>query len=126
MFFKNKKYSESDILNIGLVFAMEFGENWLSPIQKRLSKKIPDLTNESLDKYNTICKSTLDKGIEKLFNILDDIDPKSPLKNKDLFKLFESEIKRDFNWISNKNMERLYSQCRYYAWKDGVAHGKVL
>ena len=48
-------YDENQILNYGLDFAMQWGENWMQPIQERLSTKFPDLSSEDLDKYNDIC-----------------------------------------------------------------------
>ena len=74
MIFSKKKYTEEEILNIGLDFSMEFGKHWLEPIQKRLSKKISYLTQEELDNYNVICEKTRDDGLFILIRILEEIE----------------------------------------------------
>lgn len=43
-------------LNVGLDFSMEFGENWLKPINQRLQRKFPDLNSDELEECNNICK----------------------------------------------------------------------
>lgn len=93
-----KNYSEEEILNIGLDFSMEFGKNWLKPIQKRLSQKIPSISAEDLDKYNNICAKTRDDGNAILFSILDNIGENRSLTSKELFKN-ENEAKKRVNII---------------------------
>ena len=121
-----RKYHEYDILNIGLDFAMEFGKNWLQPIQSRLHNKINYLSDEDLNKYNTICKNVLDEGVKLLYKLCDDIDPKFPVKNDDLFNQWKVIIHEKYPWINLKNLNHLYSQANYYSWKDGNSHGKIL
>jgi hypothetical protein len=51
-----------EILNTGLSLAMEFGADWLKPIQDRLSVKYPTLTQMERVWYNTICREAMEKG----------------------------------------------------------------
>lgn len=104
----------NEILNIGLDFSMEFGKNWLNPINQRLKNKFPDLTSVELEKCNNICKK-----VNKIANnfIFD-----NPVKNTTEltfvdFSEFENFMKQDFDWISKKNLKRLYNQSCYYAYK---------
>ena len=102
------------ILNIGLDFSMEFGENWLKPINKRLQNKFPYLTSDELEECNTICNE-----VNKTAN---NFVYENPIKGKPEiqfvdFAEFENFMKQKFDWISIKNLKRLYSQSCYYAFK---------
>lgn len=125
MFFGEKNYSEEKILNIGLAFAMEFGKNWQAPIQDRLRKKIPNLTQQELNRYNSICKAMLDDGIDILFKLLENIDTNNPMKSNELSIQFGKVILSKYSWVNEKNLKHLYSQAMYYAWKDGISARKV-
>ncbi|OUS25883.1 hypothetical protein A9Q98_11325 [Thalassotalea sp. 42_200_T64] len=48
---RKQPYDEIQILNDGLIYAMEFGENWLKQIQSRLIKLYPELSEDVLNKY---------------------------------------------------------------------------
>lgn len=48
-----------DVLNSGLDFAMEFGKDWLRPIQERLRAKFSDLTPSELDAYDRACREAM-------------------------------------------------------------------
>ena len=86
-----------EILNVGLDFSMEFGKNWLQPINQRLKNKFLELSSDELEECNNICKE-----VNKIANnfILD-----NPVKNtSDLsfvdFSEFDNFMKLSFNWIS--------------------------
>ncbi len=55
-----KNIDNETILNIALKLTMEFGENWMQPIQNRLSKRFTNLSNQELDNYNDICQKILE------------------------------------------------------------------
>ena len=67
--FRKKSYKEENILNEGVSLAMEFGKNWLQPIQKRLSKKYPKLSTTELDEYNTKCQSAMKLGHDSMVKL---------------------------------------------------------
>lgn len=103
-----------EISNVGLQFSMEFGENWLKPINERLFRKYPNLNKNELDKYDKLC--------EKVNKIGNDFVRKNPEKiNGKLefidIKRFEIFMLEKYNWISDENLNRLYSQSCYYAMK---------
>ncbi|RED27087.1 hypothetical protein BD847_1020 [Flavobacterium cutihirudinis] len=103
-----------EILNEALSFSMEFGENWLVPINKRLSKIYPGLSNKELDNCDLICKQ-----VNKIANsyVYDNpilTDQKYSFVNFEQFEIF---INAQFDWISTKNLTHLYSQSCYYASK---------
>jgi hypothetical protein len=57
---------ESKILNCGLHLAMEWGENWLRPIQQRLAKRFPQLTQSELYHYDSECRAAMEFGFSLL------------------------------------------------------------
>ena len=118
--FRKQKFSEEDVLNIGLDFSMEFGENWLQPIHDRLLRRVPILTSEELEQYDSQCRSTRDEAIKDLHSILDDIDPKSPRAKSDVYSEYSTSQKKKHTWINERNLNHLFAQGMYYAWKDGV------
>ena len=105
---------KSEILNYGLDLSMEFGKNWLKPINQRLHNKFPNLNSYELDDYNRICKEVNEMAHKFIFD--------NPVKNeKDLnfidFSTFENFMKQNYSWISKENAKRLYNQSCYYAYK---------
>jgi tRNA isopentenyl-2-thiomethyl-A-37 hydroxylase MiaE len=57
---------DNKILNQGMELAMEFGKNWLMPIQDRLGKKHKRLNREELDHYEKVCRKALEYGIKQV------------------------------------------------------------
>lgn len=100
-----------EIRNVGLDLAMEWGENWLCPIQDRLSSKYPDLDKEALDRYDRLCRAVMNEGHGLVWDMAEaGLDRVS----NDEWK---RQIKASFPWIDDSNLSRLFSQGMYYAWK---------
>ena len=117
-----KNVTEVEILNSGLSFAMEFGQDWLQPIQERLAKKFSFLSSLELDNYNAICKNAMNVGQEFIFEILENLEENNQtIKEKELKQKFADFILSKYNWIDKKNITKLFSQICYYAYKDGLA-----
>ena len=123
LFFQSKS-SESAILNAGLDMAMEFGEFFRQPIQSRLSKKYSSLTAEQLDHYNSVCTSAMQSG----FNFVDSIlaplaASQQTISEANLKKQLFHHMKSNYPWISQDNLDRLYNQSCYFAFKNGWDQG---
>jgi hypothetical protein len=113
--------TEEKILNGGLEFALEFGPNWLQPIQSRLSKKFPDLQTDELDKYGTICRTAMKDGHDFIYKTLETAaDEKRKIKEKDVSDKLKLFLHAKYPWIDSENLKRILSQGYYYAWKDGL------
>jgi hypothetical protein len=103
------------ILNVGLDLAMEFGKNWLQPIQTRLAKKFPTLSPAQLDEYERACREAMKFGHAQV-----------PIQwrraggqEKSARRLFDEVVLAAHPWITRTNLSHLFSQGCYYAWKDG-------
>lgn len=120
-FLKKKKLTQEEILNLSVVLALEWGQNWNQPIQARLTKKLPSLTTTELDDFNRMSKEVLSTGYEILRTTLEKLTDKGELiKEKDLKTDFEKELTALYPWISQDNTKSIYNQGRYYSWKDGL------
>ena len=104
----------NEILNKGLSFSMEFGDNWLVKINDRLSKKHPKLTKSELNSCEKLCRT-----VNKFAH---DYVHKNPVKIENKitfieFSFFKDLIKDKYEWINDENLSKLYSQSCYYALK---------
>jgi len=102
------------ILNVALDLSMEFGENWLRSIEERLSKFYPELSFEELAQCDKICKEVNRTGNKFVYD--------NPVRDGDevsfvAFSLFEKSMLLRYDWITDKNLKKLYSQSCYYAMK---------
>ena len=102
----------SDVLNAGLHLAMEFGENWMKPIQSRLHERYPALSEAELNELNQICQDAMRFGHARVY----DLAAKSGDKTK--FAAFKPLMMAKYAWVNGHNLSRLFSQGMYYAWKD--------
>ncbi len=106
---------DNDILNRGLAFALEFGENWLEPIQTKLAEVYPHLTAEELDHYNQLCKEVASDGNALIFKVVhEDGEDFYSEKNR---QLWQKTMLQKYPWINEKNLSHSYSQSCYYALK---------
>lgn len=122
-FFNKKNESENSILNSGLKFAMEFGENCNQPIQKRLSKKYVFLSSQQLNEYNTICRDAMNYGENYFSKTLEILNQNNhTIEEKELKEKIAIYMLEKYSWIDKKNMSKLFSQSCYYALKVGLDH----
>jgi hypothetical protein len=117
-FFKRQKAigsaaeSREALLNEGLDLAMEWGKNWLKPIQERLAVRHPELSQDELNEINAICQSTMKFGHDYVYNLA--LKTGKDTKKSDL----ELAMQSRYPWVNAKNISHLFSQGMYYAWKD--------
>lgn len=100
---------------------MEFGKNWLQPVNDRLKKKYAHLNIEELNYYDTVCRQARDTVCKFVYKRLSELcDNRDTIKENDLNDDFNLFVTEQFSWISSKNANALFSQSLYYAWKDGL------
>ena len=117
---KSDKSDESAILNSGLHFSMEFGKDWMQPVQNRLKRKYGHLTKEQLDHYDAVCRKTREKACNFIYERLMALcHNQETIRRKALKDSLNGFISEHYAWISVKNRRSLFSQGLYYAWKDG-------
>jgi hypothetical protein len=109
-----EKHDEEALLNYALDLAQEWGDHWLQPIQDRLSKTYPDLTQKELNTYNTVAKKAMHYGYDLVYSMA-----RQHGKNVDETQWKKEYLSR-YPWVNDKNLKHLFSIGNYYAWKDGV------
>ncbi|WP_300597551.1 hypothetical protein [Niabella sp.] len=103
-----------DLLNKALALSMEWGENWLLPVNERLSKIYPGLADNELIGCNDLC-AEINKNAHELVCENPVLDG-SEIGFMD-FEMFSTQLLKKFGWINKGNLQRLYSQSCYYARK---------
>jgi len=106
---------DTQILNVGLDMAMEFGENCMRPIQGRLHARYPHLSEAELNDYNAQCRAAMSFGhaeVPKCWHACGS-------KEEAALELFRQRVLAAYAWVSADNLRHLFSQGCYYAWKDG-------
>ena len=100
------------LLNEGLTLAMDWGEDWLSPIDNRLRERHPYLRADELANINDECQHVMRWGHELVHVRLQDA------KGVDADD-FARRVSERHPWIDQENMARLLTQSTYYAAKTG-------
>lgn len=109
------------ILNEGLSLAMEFGPDWLKPIQERLASKHQMLSPDELDQYNKICRSAMKSGHEFVYEKLGStMKEGKTITHENLKRELQTFLSKKYSWITPDNYAKLLSQSIYYAYKDGL------
>jgi hypothetical protein len=109
---RKQPYNENMILNDGLDYAMEFGSNWLQPIQSRLVKLYPELTENELDSFNSKCQTAMKTGHNQVYALAEEFGKDASIE------VFSVNYSKSFPWVNKKNLKHVFSQGMYYAWKD--------
>lgn len=102
-------------LNAGIEMAMEFGQNWLRPIHERMSARYPLLSESELDGCDKRCREAMKFG----HLVLRECWRAASSEKTAAFRLFRQRVLAVYPWVSPANLEHLFSQGCYYAWKDG-------
>lgn len=103
----------SQVLNDGLRLAMEWGEDFLKPIQKRLSALYPELSQEQLDEYASVCRAAMEYGHGQMYELAERSDEDTV---REEFRLI---MALRYPWLDPENLAKLFSQGRYHAWREG-------
>lgn len=122
LFAKSKRASRAEILNKGLEMSIEFGKEWRQPIQPRLAKKkYKFLSKDDLDQYDLVCRPARDDAQSFIYNKLEEIaDLKEQIENDHLQRIFSVYVLEKYEWVRKTNLNKLFSQGCYYAWRDGL------
>ncbi|MCQ6959774.1 hypothetical protein [Mucilaginibacter aquariorum] len=119
--FVKKHPTDEEILNKGFSMAMEFGKNFLKPINERLKLKFDFLSDSEVEYYNTTCTEAMKVGHAFIIDSLASKAERNETVNGIAFKRqFENDFTEKFNWVTQSNINCIYSQGLYFAWKEGL------
>lgn len=104
--------SHDEVLNAGLNLAMEWGEDWLKPIQDRLGLLYPAMSQAERDEANSTCQAAMKFGHGSVYELASASGKDTKASD------FERIMKHRYSWVDSRNLARLFNQGMYYAWKD--------
>ena len=108
-----RRPTSDELLNEGLELAMDWGGDWLSPINGRLHALHPYLGANELEESNVACQGAMRLAYETVHALLHG-------GSKSLAVETLAPIVRDrYPWVSQENLVRLLNQGVYYAAKMG-------
>lgn len=113
VFFIEYQKSRNIILNKVFKKSLEFGDNWLLPIDEIVEKTYPKLPAEEKTKLAL----TVDKSRKKIFDfIYNNYEYNNEENDKALEKGARDLIKHFYPWMNEKNIKKSINQGFYYAW----------
>lgn len=110
--------NDPEILNKALSLALEFGPDWLKPVQERLSIFFPKLNKTELDQCETTSRKAREDSLKFFNQQLKKIKPASVSDQQQLLAIqTKSDISEKYPWINEENLNHLVSQAFYYSMK---------
>jgi len=106
--FSSKPPTEHDIFNVAVRLSLEWGKNWLAPINKRIRKKYSYLTESDAEKLNARCKE-----IQRFAWDLCEKERDGKMSVGDINK----RINEKYPILDSENVSQLVSQNMYYVRK---------
>jgi hypothetical protein len=110
---RRRRPSRAALLNEGLALAMDWGEDWLAPINARLRERHADLSSAELDELNATCQGAMRRGHEAVYARLQE-EAEAPSVDA-----LASVVRAEYPWVDQENLARLLHQSVYYAAKTG-------
>jgi hypothetical protein len=101
------------LLNEGLELAMDWGENWLAPIQPRMAQRHPHLERRELDELDAAVQEAMKFGHDTAYALVRAAGQGVPQAE------FNPLVMSKYPWLDSENAARLFSQSIYYASKAG-------
>ncbi|VUD69399.1 hypothetical protein TDB9533_04766 [Thalassocella blandensis] len=98
---------------------MEFGENWLKPIDDRIKKEYPMISSQRLAELSEIINDTRDYGLKLVLECIEGSESQDEAFEKlengreNIFQLIRERVPG----ISEENVNKVYSQSIYYSRK---------
>lgn len=122
LFKSESQDSKEEILNNGYRMALEFGKNWLQPVNERLRKKYPKLSAEEIQEFSDTCHNIRKEGNQFIYNRLRQLtELQQKITEHELNIELTDWMGEHYPWVNNANIKRTISQGIYYAAKDGWA-----
>lgn len=105
----HREVKVNDILNIAMNLSLEWGENWLIPVDERLRAIVPNISVEEAKRVDIFIRDAR----EDIFKVVE----QHYLKEITEMQL-KSIVKEKYPFLNDDNYKRLLGQGMYYAWKD--------
>ena len=111
---QDSAWASAELKNLALALVMEWGREWLQPIQPRLAEAAPDLDAHQRDALNALAQQAMHAGWSAMQKALRQNAGQSTLPDADAFR---RGLGTALAWIDEERLSRLLSQSAYYALK---------
>ena len=101
-----------EIVNAALEMSLEWGPNWLQPINARLREKYPQLTEKEAESLNVWCAAVRTFAFDLVEKEYKDEQAGKGIGSEAV----QQEIRQKYPQVNAENLSHLYSQGMYYAW----------
>lgn len=108
--------SRAELLNEGVALAMNWGEDWLAPINRRLAERHPQLSDSELEELDQTCRQAMTFALETAHAML------HGGTERPSSEAFAPVLHARYPWLNQENVARMLNQGLYYAAKMG-GHG---
>lgn len=103
----------SDALkNLALGLALDWGPDWLQPIQARLAGLAPELDAQQRDALNALAQRVMRFGRKAMEDAMRLRGGQPAVPDLDALR---GRLGPEFGWIDHERLSRLHSQSAYYA-----------
>ncbi len=116
----SRKPDPDALRNDALGLAMDWGEQWLAPVQGRLAEMYPQLPRTELDELDALAREAMQFAHQTILAFAARGD--QGLTEED----FSARFSAQYPWANAENVARMYRQGTYYAWKAGGPAKKIL
>ena len=98
-----------ELLNFALDLSLEWGKNWMSPINSRVRAAHPELSEQDAETLNNWC-------VEAREFAFAEVEKWYPLEVEDKSERALETTRQKYPQIDEHNLSHLYNQGMYYAW----------
>jgi hypothetical protein len=126
----SRKKGEQALLNYALDLAQEWGGDWLKPVQERLRKAYPEMTQDELDRLNSIAQAAMKAGHELVYSMAEQRS-RPPFFHRNVLRLERrSDLNHEGNFrgtdrqktTSRRSLNRRVSHCFISNVSSGTAY----
>lgn len=100
---------DGDVYNTAVLLSLEMGGNWRQPIQERLRRYFPGISEEEADQLNGHCREMMDFSIR----LAEKLHFEHSCSREQATQL----IKQEYPKLEEKNLTSLFAQAEWCALK---------
>ena len=108
LFGKTTSASDNEVINAAMDLSLEWGANYGKPIQERLLKLYPNLTQAQADEMESLCKEIKRFSFDLYFLV-----PEGKMTDAGV----QAKIHERYPFLNSKIIQRISTQGMYYAHK---------
>lgn len=101
--------NKDEIFNHAIELSLEWGENFMKPINERLRAQYPHLSDEEAGHYDALCGGLKNYAFSQI---------EQAYTKQISWPQAKQNVDEKYPGLSDENWQRLCTQGQYYAWRD--------